>query len=86
MIEIKPTAGAGYLWRARSNSLNELANQDTTFGLFTKFLEIAVPDPKSSKTEIGEAYRYLGYYYVQKDDNVTAKENYNKSLEFDPEN
>lgn len=86
VIEIKPTASAGYLWRARSNSLNEMANEDSTFALFTKYLEIAVPDPKSPKNEIAEAYRFLGYYYIKKEDNAAAKENYNKSLEFDPEN
>ena len=86
VIELKPAASAGYLWRARSNSLNEAANNDTTFALFSKYLEIAAPDPKTPKNEIGEAYRFMGYYYIQKEDNAKAKENYNKSLEYDPEN
>jgi len=86
VVELKPAASAGYLWRARSNSLNEEANNDTTFALFTKYLEIAVPDAKSPKNEIGEAYRFIGFYYVKKEDNSKAIESYNKSLEYDPEN
>lgn len=86
VIELKPTASAGYLWRARTNSLNEAISKDTVFSIYSKYLEIAVPDPKTPKTEIAEAFRYLGYYYIQQDDYEKAKENYNKSLEFDPEN
>lgn len=86
VVEIKPTASAGYLWRARSNSYNEEASKDTTFSLYSKYLEIAVPDSKSPKNELAEGFRYLGFYYVQKDDNLKAIENFTKSLEFDAEN
>ena len=33
-----------------------------------------------------EAYRYLGYYYMLKNDNATAKGYWEKVLELDPEN
>ncbi len=86
VVALKPTASAGYLWRARSNALNEQASRDTAFALYSKYLEIALPDPKTPKNELGEAFRYQGYFYIQKEDNEKARENYLKSLEYDPEN
>jgi len=66
---------------------------ETTIGLakphYEKLIEIinssAEKDEKSNERLI-EAYRYLGYYYLLKDDKTNADIYWNKVLELDPNN
>ena len=41
---------------------------------------------RADNARLSEAYRYLGYYYLLKDDKVTADGYWNKVLEIDPNN
>lgn len=88
IIELKPDAIAGYLWRGRTNN-----NMDTeavgTFSAkpyYEKVIELALVDPEKNKKDLIEAYMYMGYYHVQNDDNNTAKSFYQKVLELEPNN
>lgn len=86
VTEMQPTAPLGYLWRGRCN-----ANLDpeTTAGLayphYQKFVELATDETKYKK-DLVEAYQYLGFYYVMKDDNNSAKPYWKKVGELDPGN
>lgn len=86
IVQLKPNASAGYLWRARANNVVPEKDYERARPFYEKYLEIAVPDPKAVKKELSEAYMFMGYYSIQKDDKAKAKEFYNKVLEIDPEN
>ena len=66
---------------------------DTKEGLAKPFYE-ALASSLSQKTDrdnvdntrLIEAYRYLGYYHLLKDDKTTADDYWKKVLELDPEN
>ena len=103
VVEISPGSYLGYQWRARA-----LAGLDpeTTQGLdkadYEKTLSLleSKNDTKRYATELIEAYRYLGYYYylkydeIKKSGNSSAKEQaksdsmsyWQKILEIDPSN
>jgi Tfp pilus assembly protein PilF len=52
-------------------------------------VEIGNLDTKKFRNNLIEAHKSLGYIYLQgntKEDKMKAKENYEKVLEFDPEN
>jgi tetratricopeptide (TPR) repeat protein len=56
---------------------------------FEKMVEIGNLDTKKFRNNLIEAHKSLGYIYLQgntKEDKMKAKENYEKVLEFDPEN
>jgi len=97
--EAKPDLPVGYLWRARANT-----NIDTTSELgyakpyYEKFIELVSAIPEAEKTkynnDLMEAYRYLGYFYYIKREDLNYKDiwrdNYKnyweKVLTIDPEN
>jgi tetratricopeptide (TPR) repeat protein len=103
VVEISPGSYLGYQWRARA-----LAGLDpeTTQGLakadYEKTLSLleSKNDTKRYATELIEAYRYLGYYYylkydeIKKSDDAAAKElartdsvaYWQKVLSIDPSN
>ena len=76
--------------RARVNSN---LDPETKEGLAKPFYE-AIVNSLASKSDrdradnarLSEAYRYLGYYYLLKDDKATADGYWNKVLEIDPNN
>lgn len=51
---------------------------------YENYIKYASGDPVKNKKNLMEAYKYLGWYYVQKEDNVMAKQYYDKALELDP--
>jgi tetratricopeptide (TPR) repeat protein len=86
LIEMKPDYATGHLYRGKCNSIIHDKNPEPAKPFYDKFLELAEKDPKASKRDLAEAYSFLGYYNIQKNDNAKAKEFYNKVLSVDPEN
>jgi tetratricopeptide (TPR) repeat protein len=96
VIELAPNSPQGPLWRAYCNSiLEQETNKDIKDPKQKKWLAkpfyeqfIALPDAAKDiyKKDNANAYSYLGYYYLQNDDNKKALEMYQKALEFDPNN
>ncbi len=86
VTEMQPTAPLGYFWRGRCNSyLDPETTEGLAFPHYQKFVELATDEAKSKK-ELVEAYQYLGFYYVMKDDNASAKPYWKKVGELDPGN
>jgi tetratricopeptide (TPR) repeat protein len=95
VTEIKSDLALGYLWRAFANS-----SQDTSSELglakpfYEKFIEIASPTPDKYKSQLVQAYSYLGYFYYLKKDapeyktiwRDNYKTNWEKVLVLDPQN
>ena len=76
--------------RARVNSNLDPETKD---GLAKPFYEAIVNSladksdrDRADNARLSEAYRYLGYYYLVKDDKATADGYWNKVLEIDPNN
>ncbi len=75
------------LWMARS-----LAGLDpeTTKGLakphYEQFIERTNGKVNKMKAELSEAWSYLGYYYIVKNDPTTARKAWEKVRSYDPEN
>ena len=76
--------------RARVNSNLDPETKD---GLAKPFYEAIVNSladksdrDRADNARLSEAYRYLGYYYLLKDDKATADGYWNKVLEIDPNN
>lgn len=96
VIELAPSSPQGPLWRAYCNTMLEQdVNKDIKDPKQKKWLAkpfyeqfIAMPDASKDiyKKDNVSAYSYLGYYYLQNDDNKKALEMYQKALEFDPNN
>jgi tetratricopeptide (TPR) repeat protein len=88
LTEIQPKWHPGFLWRGRVQSAMD-STQTKTFAAkesYDKVIELASADPVKNKTDLLEAYNYLAFYYIQKDENTNAKTTYKKILELDPEN
>ena len=76
--------------RARINST---LDPETTEGMAKPFYEALATSlaantnrDNTDNIRLVEAYRYLGYYYLVKDDKENANIYWNKVLEIDPEN
>ena len=86
VVEMTPTVHLGYNWRAMTNSLIDAKGK--TFAAkpyYEKVIEICSVDKVKFAKELLQAYKYIGYAYIQKDDNALAKEYYTKALEVNPE-
>ena len=86
LLDLKPDYALGHLYRGKCNSLMNEKNPDVAKPFYDKYLELAANDPKANKRDLSEAYSFLGYYSIQKNDNAKAKEFYTKVLSVDPEN
>ena len=53
---------------------------------FEKVIEIAKPDSLKNDAEMMEAFGYLGYYHLSKENFSTAKDYYNRMINLDPNN
>ena len=87
VLQATPNYANGWLMRA--NVANKIDSTGTLFLAkphYEKYIEYASVDPEKYKKSLVDAYLYLAYYYVQNDDNATAKEYYEKVLELDPTN
>jgi tetratricopeptide (TPR) repeat protein len=85
LIELQPNMTVGYLWEARTK-----ANLDpeSVHGLakpyYEKLIEKASPTPDKSKNDLVEAYSYLGYFHLLKEESVVSKSYWTKVLELSP--
>lgn len=86
VLEVTPDYAPGWMMRARVG--NRMDTAETKLFLakepYENYIKYASGDPVKNKKNLMEAYKYLGWYYVQKEDNVMAKQYYDKALELDP--
>lgn len=75
------------LQRARINSQ---LDPETTQGLakpyYEEYAQLAQAEHADNPKLLIEPYQYLGYYYIQQNDNATAKSYYEKIKAIDPQN
>lgn len=82
-ITRNPTSPDGYLWRAKTNLKIGKPEDFMAFPYYQKYVEVAAKDAQKYKSNLVEAYIYMGVYYFEKD-KALAKENLMKALELDP--
>ncbi|MGZ5197870.1 MAG: tetratricopeptide repeat protein, partial [Kaistella sp.] len=81
-----PTA---FAWRGRANfQLDLKMDKDLAKGFYEKVITTVKPEEKATtyKSNVVEAYEYLGYYYVTKKDKAKSDEMFNALKEIDPAN
>ncbi len=88
-INKSPTTPDGYYWRARTNLKIGKLEDFYSFPYYQKYIEIVEPlaaaNPAKYKSNMIEAYDYIGLYYADKGkDKAKAKEYLQKALELDP--
>ena len=66
--------------------MDTLDFQGLAFPYYEKFIEIAGVDAEKNKSNLVDAFIYLGVYYNSKNNNSKACEFLNKAIELDPEN
>lgn len=90
IAEMNKSYAEAYFWRG--NCLSGLDPDFTTDDAklaYEKYIEMIGDDAakiEKAKSNLITAYSYLGYYYLNKDMNVQAKNYYKKVLELDPTN
>lgn len=83
--ERNPTSPDGYFWRARSNVQIGKPEDFNAYPFYQKYIDVAGSNPEKYKSNLTEAYLYLGVYSLEKGkDKAKAKEYFNKVLELDP--
>lgn len=74
--EVSPKYATGYLWRAKANTqLDSTSENGLAKPFYEKYIELAVADSVNATKYQGglaEAYGYLAYYYILKNDKVLA--------------
>ena len=82
-----PNFVPAHLWIARTYSKMD---PDTKQGLakpkFEKLIEVVMADPKKYGSEMIEAFNYLSYFHMMKEDFDGAKDYYNRMINLDPNN
>lgn len=75
------------LMRARINSqLDPESTQGLAKPYYEEYVQLAQTENADNPKLLIEPYMYLGYYYIVKEDNATAKSYYEKILAIDPQN
>lgn len=75
------------LMRARINSqLDPESTQGLAKPYYEEYVQLAQTENADNPKLLIEPYLYLGYYYIVKEDNATAKSYYEKILAIDPQN
>ena len=75
------------LMRARINSqLDPESTQGFAKPYYEEYVQLAQTENADNPKLLIEPYMYLGYYYIVKEDNATAKSYYEKILAIDPQN
>lgn len=89
VTQLNPGYILGPIWRGRVNSLLDPdVKSDSTKVFYEKAISIMKPEDKtgSYKSNLIEAYEYLGYYYVSKKDKANSDAIFNQLKEVDPAN
>ncbi|NUN99143.1 MAG: tetratricopeptide repeat protein [Saprospiraceae bacterium] len=85
LTELSPAYLNGHLMRAKSNvQLDPELKAALAKPHYEKVVELGLADPEKNKKALLEAYKYLGYYYVQLEKAEEAKINFGKAYELDP--
>ncbi len=86
LISMQPNMTVGYLWEARTQSnLDPESEKGLAQPYYTKLIEMALKAPEKNKGDLVEAYSYLGYYHLLKQELVASKSYWKKVLELNPE-
>lgn len=87
LIQLQPAMTVGYLWEARTRASRDPESEN---GLakpyYEKLVEMSLPNPEKNRKELLEAYSYLGYYHLLKNEKALSKSYWNKLLALDPNN
>jgi tetratricopeptide (TPR) repeat protein len=85
VLKKSPDYIPAHLWTARTYSKMD---PDSKLGLakpkFEKLIEVAKSDSIKNASEISEAFGYLGYYHMTKDNYSSSKTYYNRLINIDP--
>lgn len=85
LIELQPNRTVGYLWAGRSKAnLDPETEQGLAKGVYEKLIEKALATPDKSKNELIEAYSYLGYYHLLKEEKAVSRSYWEKVLALNP--
>jgi tetratricopeptide (TPR) repeat protein len=93
--ELKPDYPDAYLWRGNCNSaMDPDFESDFAKVHYDKYIQLLTADAEKFETTLKaknksgliNAYGYLGFYFLNKDKKVEAKEYYKKVIELDPNN
>lgn len=77
----------GYVWLANTYSaMDPDFKEDRAKAKFEQVIEKGSVDKVKNATEIFDAYRYMGYYYLTNKDYDKSKEYYTMMVELDPNN
>ena len=86
LISMQPNMTLGYLWEARTKSnLDPESEKGLAQPYYSKLIEMAQATPEKNKDDLVEAYSYLGYYHLLKQELVASKSYWKKVLELNPE-
>ena len=88
MIRLQPDLPIGYLWKAKVNVQQDAKNEKwLAKPYYEQFIAKVKPtEADKSKKDLIDAYTYLGVHYLTMKDFKTAKLNFQKVLELDPQN
>lgn len=87
LTKIAPAYQGGYLWRARANSsMDPESDKGLAKPYYEKFIELSSVEKEKYKSDLVEAYSYLGYHYMLSKDNPKSKEMWMNVQELDPAN
>jgi tetratricopeptide (TPR) repeat protein len=87
LVKLKPDLPIGYRWVAAAKAnLDPDSEQGLAKDDYEKFISLAQNDTAKYKTELIEAYSYLGYYYFIKKDKENSKLCWQKVYALDPTN
>jgi tetratricopeptide (TPR) repeat protein len=85
LIELQPNVSISYLWAARTKSnLDPESENGLAKPYYEKVVEKASATPEKNKNDLIEAYSYLGYYHLLKNENAVAKSYWQKVLSLNP--
>jgi len=86
LIELQPNMTVGYLWEARTKAnLDPESEVGLAKPYYEKLIEKASNTPEKSKNDLVEAYSYLGYYHLLKEEVGLSKSYWQKVLALNPE-
>jgi tetratricopeptide (TPR) repeat protein len=86
LIAIQPRMTVGYLWEARTKAnLDPESENGLAQPYYSKLVEMSLASPEKNKSDLVEAYSYLGYYHLLKQELVVSKSYWKKVLELHPD-
>jgi tetratricopeptide (TPR) repeat protein len=87
LISKVPDLAIAYFWQARvKTNFDPESEQGLAKPFYEQFIQVSKEDTMRYKTELIEAYSYLGYYFYIKEDKSGARANWLKVEALDPEN